>query len=52
MRIEIKSSSIYGINPDNYTIKIEKDEQDILNQENFKAINQALSQAYHKSSLE
>jgi len=52
MKIEIESNSQYGINSNNYTVKIEKDKQDILNEENLNAINQTLSQAYHKSSLE
>lgn len=49
MTIEIKSKSNYAISSENYTVEIKKDNQDILNEDNLKTINQALSQAYRKS---
>ena len=48
MRIEIESNSKYEVSPDSYTVKIEKDKQDILNEENLEAINQALCSAFEQ----
>ena len=42
MTIHIQSNADYQISPENYTVKIEKGRQDIINKEVLEAINQAI----------